>query len=98
MILTRPSWVTLMLPGPMLRSRARHTLDMLPWPVRPSNSKRLLMSTIGSLFFGFPENSFFRLVKTPTKHSRIFPRRWARAPNLLVFAIVDEARHFRPQV
>ena len=31
---------------------ARQTFDMLPWPVRPSSSKRLSTSMIGRLLLG----------------------------------------------
>src|SRR5438132_3626297 len=48
---------------PRLRSRTRQTFDMLPWPMRPSRSKRLLMSIRGSLDLVFAEN---RPLKNPT--------------------------------
>src|SRR5262249_20787970 len=52
---------------PRLRSRARHTLDMLPCPVRLSRSKRFLTLMIGrfSLPFLEPPNHFLRFAKKP---------------------------------
>src|SRR5579871_4173243 len=38
---------------PRLLSRARHTFDMLPWPVRFNRSKRLRTSIFGRLLLGF---------------------------------------------
>src|SRR5260370_40029017 len=67
---------------PRLRSRARQTFDMLPCPVRPSSSKRLLMSTLGILLRGLTENS---LLKNPTEF-------------ILVFAIIDDPGHLGPQI
>src|SRR5262245_7365097 len=60
---------------PILLSRARQTFDMLPCPVRPISSKRLLTSMIGSLDFGFlgPKNFENR----PTVNSSVGSGQWA---------------------
>src|SRR5262249_28054877 len=77
---------------PRLRSRARQTFDMLPWPVRPISSKRLGMLT---RFCWEPPK---RLEKKPTvRFSSSLPPRRGRGPNS-VLAKVDHPRHLRAKV
>src|SRR5688500_4747935 len=69
---------------PRLLSRARHTFDMLPWPVRLSRSKRLRRLIRGKLLFGPPPPN------SQEKKPTVRPS--------LVFAEVDHPRQLRAQV
>src|SRR4051794_34758789 len=52
---------------PRLRSRARHTFDMLPCPVRPSRSKRFLTLITGRFDLPLlePPNHFLTFARKP---------------------------------
>src|SRR5436309_2091053 len=67
-----------------LRSRARQTFDMLPWPVRPISSKRFSTLIRGRLLLPLPANIFLRESRKPTLFS--------------VLAIVNDAGQLGAQV
>src|SRR5262249_39073802 len=69
---------------PRLRSRARQTFDMLPWPRRPISSKRLSRSMRGIAPLGLGANNFLN--------------HCPRDMPVSVLAVVDDAGHLRPQV
>src|SRR5262249_10258300 len=98
---------------PIRRSRARQTFDMLPCPVRPNRSKRLLTSIRGNLLRG-PLPKIFAKMPTEDSQWSLASGSWspelspALTPNTgpsplppdhgSMLAIISDARHFRPQV
>src|SRR5437660_8491068 len=87
----------------LLRSRARQTLDMLPWPVRPKSSKRFSTWMRGRALLGRLVNSFFSVANRFMSMAILFsaPSRSRLAfvaARLGPLAVVDQARHLGAEI